>query len=522
MGVTITTRDLPPLRPLWSAAEARAIDEWTVHHVDVPGAVLMDQAGRHVAVEAARLAGGGSVLVVVGPGNNGGDGWVCARHLHQAEVPCLVLALRPPEDLRGDAAWAATAFTRAAAALGWRSPLGGPPWQTLPDLVTLQRALDQLAPAVVVDAIFGTGLSRPLEGLPGEVVADLARCDRPILAVDLPSGLPTDGQAPAGPVLSAHTTVTFGGLKIAHAAEPGRSLCGHVLEVDIGLLAPRGFGAEALVRAAPTLAQWRLPLPPRDTHKGSYGHVGVLAGAAATAGAGLLAGYAALRAGAGLVSMIVDPTGEAALGDMPELMRRPLTPGSAQAPLEGLGCVVLGPGLGRDAAAASRARDLLSAAMEAGVAAVVDADALPLLLEEEFRSALGWIATPHPKEAARLLGTTAAAIQADRLEAARALRRRLPGVTWMLKGSSPVVALPDGRDVVVPGGARPLAVGGSGDVLAGALGALLSRGLSAGSTALLGATAHQVAGARLAAQRQRGHLAREIADALGSALEEAW
>lgn len=513
---------LGPLEPLWDADQARAADRWTIESVGVPGAVLMDQAGRFVADEAERLASGGRVVVLAGPGNNGGDGWVAARHLFARGVPTVVLALKDPSALAGDARAAAESFTRAAAQLGWRAFDGGDAWRPLHSRADLTALLAADTPALVVDALFGTGLGRALEGVAADVVDALTAIAAPILAVDLPSGLPTDGQAPEGPCVRAAATVTFDGRKIAHVTEPGRFYCGAVTSFDIGILRDERLRAGAWVFAAPPLSSLRLPLPPLAAHKGTFGHVGVLAGSPETAGAARLCAHAALRAGAGLVTLLVDDPARAGPQDESEVMRRRFAPERADEALARLSVVVVGPGLGRDDEARARGRALLEAAAARELPVVVDADALPLLLEERLASRLAAIATPHPGEAATLLDAETADVQRDRHAAVEELLAQTVRTTWLLKGACPIVGAPSGPHVVVEGGALPLAVGGSGDTLAGALAALAARGLPLERCAVAGAVVHQEAGARLARRHRRGHTAREIADEIARVLEEVW
>lgn len=496
------------------------MDAWTIDELQVPGIVLMEHAGRAVAERVLDVAPRGPVLVLTGPGNNGGDGWVLARHLWGRGVAAPVIAMKGPRDLKGDAAQAAAMFHRAASALGWRAPDDGPAWRAVTSAQELTEAVARFGPVVVVDALFGTGLSRGLEGLAGDLVAAVADVGVPVLAVDLPSGLPTDGEAPKGPCVEARWTVTFGARKIAHASEPGRFLCGDVRVVDIGLQAPAEERAAIATFRAPPLDALRPPAPRESEHKGSFGHVALLEGSPRTAGAARLAARGALRAGAGLVTLLVDDPAAGASRDLPEVMHRALASDEA---LDGIDAVVLGPGLGRDEASLERGRRVLAAARDRDLPVVVDADALPLLLEGG--PALRAVATPHPGEAGRLLGTSTKDVQADRLAAARALHQASTGaghrVTWILKGACPVVLDEAGRAVVCEGGSVPLAVGGSGDVLAGVLGALLARGLSLDGAALLGAVAHQEAGRGLAQRARRGFLASEIADEVQRALYEA-
>ncbi|MCC7070019.1 MAG: NAD(P)H-hydrate dehydratase [Deltaproteobacteria bacterium] len=493
------------LEPLASAAQARAADAHTIEDLGVPGIVLMEHAGRAVAEAARRLVPGlERALVLAGPGNNGGDGWVAARHLWGAGVPCPVVTLRAPDQLSGDAALAAQMFLATAEAHGWSSAALGAPF-FLADLADdLHAVIAAVAPGVLIDALFGTGLTRAVEGVGKNAIEAMGRAPLPLLAVDVPSGLPSDGQAPQGPVASAAMTVTFGRRKVAHAAEPGRFLCGDVAAVDIGLLEQPGAGAPAAWRLVE--AQHLVPAVDPQAHKGRFGHVGVVEGEPARAGAAHLAARAALRAGCGLCTLVVEgPPGRA---PAPELMvRADPRPSELAAAFD---AVVLGPGLG---ARADRARPILEACAAARTSVLVDAEALDALAGRPL-AGLACVCTPHPGEAGRLLSSSSAAVQADRLAAAHGLVELLGGVV-VLKGACPVVAAPGHEPVVVEGGAPALAVAGSGDVLAGVIGALLGRGLAPLDAALVGVQAHQRAGTRLGT---RGALASDIADAVAAVL----
>jgi NAD(P)H-hydrate epimerase len=480
------------LQPLLRAAEARARDRHTIDALGVPGLVLMEHAGRAVAdVVGGELARRpGSVLVVCGAGNNGGDGHVCARHLLARGVDVVVVSSVDPARLTGDAATAATLLSRAAAHLGHPGIAVG----ELPARIAGQT------PAVIVDALFGTGLSRPLDddGVATVVAIDALR-DRGavVVAVDIPSGLPCDGQAPAGPTVRADVTVTFGGRKVAHHAEPGRERCGRVIDVDLGFIPPpdEAPGIHRLVGVD-------LPAVDVTAHKGRFGHVGVIVGRPGLGGAAVLSATSALRAGAGLVTLI---------GDVD--VTRPVEVMAATADDEAalqLDALVVGPGLSTrggdgDAAVCERVRRLRAAAVADGrtLWTVADAGALGVLHQGD---ADVW--TPHPGEAARVLASSVADVQRDRLAAARALVDRLGGVV-VLKGHAPIVATA-ARAVVIDGDTPALAVAGSGDVLAGLIAAGLGGALGPGTVDdIVGASVwlHQQAGAGEA----RGLLASELA-----------
>ena len=498
----------PLLERLWTADQARAADAYTID-VGVPGLVLMEHAGRAVADIVAR-GQPRSALVIAGPGNTGGDGWVAARHLWGRGIPCPVVTLVAPDALGGDAHTSARLFLAAARAQGFNSAVLGAPYRVLEVADDIDWLLGALRPDVVIDALFGTGLRRALEGTPRAVVERLANFAGPIVSIDVPSGLPTDGAAPSGPCVRATTTVTFQRRKIAHACEPGRGTCGEVHVIDIGLLTPPTGNHPPVHRLQD--ARGLLPRVDVDAHKGRFGHVAVLAGV--STGAARLAGRAALRAGVGLVTILADAV---PIGIEAELMVRGLDDSALTGVFAASGALVIGPGLGM--ARVDAARRLLEGAARARVPCVVDAEAIDALAPLRIAGLVAVI-TPHPGEAGRGLGVTSAQVQQDRIAAARALKQRFgPGIIIVLKGSTPVVIGDDDVVILVEGGAPALAVAGSGDVLAGVIGGLLARGMTPMHAALAGVQAHQRAGQALGAVSLRGHLASDIADAIVGALQ---
>jgi ADP-dependent NAD(P)H-hydrate dehydratase / NAD(P)H-hydrate epimerase len=494
--------------PLVGAEAMRALDRHTIDGLGVPGELLMECAGRLVAAfaENERSLAARRVLVLCGPGSNGGDGLVAARHLHLRGVPVSVVLVADGAKLRGDAARNLDRAERAGV------PFAGPRWKAEPG-------------DVLVDALFGTGLARAPEG---DVAAAIRRANdaRPgcrVLAVDLPSGLDADTGQALGPCIEADLTVTLGLPKLGLALEPGRSRAGHVSVGRIGI-ADEAPGIEL----ATTLltrhgAGALLPARPAHGHKGTFGHVLVVAGSRGKAGAAALAAAGAARAGAGLVT-IACPEGvqPEIAAQLPEAMTAPLEGGAdgelaagcgrALAELaRGRSAAAVGPGLGRGEGVRSALRRALPAldlplVLDAD-GLVAFADALELLRERRAPTVL----TPHPGEAALLLGTTADALNRDRVGAARRLAERT-GAVAVLKGAATVVAAPGGRVRVNPTGGPTLATGGTGDVLAGAIGGLLAQGLDAFDAASLGVYLHGLSGDLLAASvGPAGALAGEVA-----------
>jgi hydroxyethylthiazole kinase-like uncharacterized protein yjeF len=499
--------------PLVGAAEMRALDRHTIEKLGVPGELLMECAGRLVAAVAeSERAPAGRVLLFCGPGNNGGDGLVAARQLHLRGVPVLAVLAADPARLRGDAARNLERAERVGV------PFAGSRWRAEPG-------------DVLVDALFGTGLARALEGEAAALVRRIAaaRPSARVVAVDLPSGLDADTGQPLGPCAAADVTVTLSLPKRGLALEPGRALSGRVvvgrigiadeapgLALPVSLLTRRGAGA-------------LLPARPADGHKGSFGHVLVAAGSRGKTGAAALAAEGAARTGAGLVT-IACPAGSNAVLEVKctEAMTAPLpdTPegelaAAAAEPLLALAgerdALALGPGVGRGPGARALVRRV---ALGARVPLVLDADGLVAFAgEPEALSARRGpaVLTPHPGECGALLGLEPGEVNRDRIGVALQLAAR-SGAVVLLKGAATVVAEPGGRVRVNPTGGPVLATGGTGDVLAGVVAALLAQGLAPFDAAAAGAFLHGAAGDRLAARvGGSGALAGDLAGELPAA-----
>ena len=463
------------MRPVVTAAEMRALDRATIVDIGIPAIALMETAGRAVAAAAA---GAQSVAVVCGPGNNGGDGFVAARVLRDAGVDAIVYLAAERSQVKGDALAHLQILERA----------GG---------VVLPVDLGAIADApLVIDALFGVGLARPVDGAYAEVVAAINQAERR-LAVDIPSGLDADTGKVLGTCVHAHATVTMGALKVGLVGAPGFAHCGEVVVADIGI--PTGVVATQGVHAGlveeADVVRW-LPTPSPMDHKGRRGHAVVIAGMPGMRGAGRLAAIAALRAGAGLVTLAA--AGEIHADD--SVMTRSLE-GNLGALLDGKASVVIGPGLGQSELAAGWVGEVLAS----GVPAVMDADALnlvagvPEMREALVKAAGPVVITPHPGEAARLLGTSTAEVEADRLAAARALAARTHAIV-VLKGARTIVCdgtLGDEHCSINPTGGPELATGGSGDVLSGVIGALLAQGLAPADAARAAVWVHGAAGDEL-------------------------
>lgn len=466
---------IPP--ELLSPAEMAEADRIAGH-----GPALMRAAGRSVALAIRRRFRPCRVLVLAGPGKNGGDGYVVARLLERAGWDVGVAALAPPT---GDAALAAAA---------WRGRM-------LPFAVTeVARA------GLVVDALFGAGLSRPVDGVAAEL---LAAARAPIVAVDVPSGVCGATGAVLGFAPQAALTVTFFRCKPGHLLRPGRDLCGEVVLADIGLpnsvlehIRPMTF--------ANGPALWQLPRPDAASHKHSRGHVTIFSGTE-MAGAALLAARAARRMGAGLVTLACQDGPSAFLHRLAEpgalVLEAPGMPALLAALLADArrDVVLLGPGLPPDATT----RGAIAILLRAGRRLVLDAGALSACAgaSDALRGAA--ILTPHEGEFARLFG----AAGEDRLAAARAAARQ-SGAVVLLKGSDSVIAAPDGRAAINHNAPPMLATGGSGDVLAGLASSLLAQGLppfeSACAAAWLQGEAARILGNGLLAEDLPGAVVKAV------------
>lgn len=501
---------LHAMLPLFTRDQVRALDA-TAIAAGTPGLALMEKAGggafalvvEHFAHALAH------VLVVGGAGHNGGDGWVVARRLLEHGLHPLSVLIGDPARLAGDAL---ATWEALGSAGGERVHIGAGA-----DLAALDAALARAT--LVVDALFGTGLDRPIAGAHAEVVAKLNACNAPKVALDLPSGVDANTGGVLGVAVEAALTVTFGAHKRGLWQHPGARLAGEVRCVPIGVAVPAQADA-ALLEARDAVA-W-LGTRASDAHKGDAGHVLVIAGAPGRTGAALLSGLGALRMGAGLVTLAPRGGARAALdAKVVELMTAevPVDAGAAVATLVALArdkdAAVIGPGLGTDDAGMAIAKQT---SMELDVPAVLDADALTAW-GTGFDS-LGFapaarVLTPHPGEAARMLDCTAAEVQRDRFAAATTLAQRSRSVV-VLKGAGTIVADRDGRTYVCSRGTPAMASAGVGDVLSGAIAALLP-GRAALEAACCAVYLHAVAG-ELAARADRGLLASELAAALPDAI----
>jgi len=500
--------------PLYSVAQLREIEQRAA--AGLPANTLMARAGAAAArclLEQARhdgsLAGGWPVWLAAGPGNNGGDALMCATGLRQAGVPvevCMPVEVKPD-----DARWALGA-ARAA----------GVPISPVPP-TSFERY------GWIVDGLFGIGLARPLEGifaeLAGRIGAHAGRSHR-VLALDVPSGLDSDTGAIVGGTHAAGAshTITFIGAKPGLYMGHGRDLSGTLW------VAPLDIDADAIALSTP-IAQLNAPpmfshaFPARAfaSHKGTFGALAVVGGDTGMCGAPVLAARAALHTGAGKVHVAFLGSGAPPYDPpYPELMLHPLD----ALPLASMDALAIGCGMGKS----ERAADVLAEVLALDLPKLIDADALNLLAQQphlaaalEAHGAAGAVnvLTPHPLEAARLIGCDAATVQSDRVTAARTLASRF-GAVVVLKGAGTVIAAPDARIAINPTGGAALATGGTGDVLGGIIGALLAQHLPPFEAALAGVYFHGLAADTLTAHGMgpAGLTAGELAAAVRSSINQ--
>ncbi len=461
---------------LYFAEQTRELDRIAIEEHGIPGYTLMQRAGQAAfAVLRSRWPQARRIVVVCGPGNNGGDGYVIARLAGKAGLEPIVMALGDSGRLRGDALKAHEALAASGVSVKPFHP-------------------ERLAGSdVIVDALFGTGLEREVRDTwRAAIDAMNAAAGVPLLAVDIPSGLHADAGRVLGVAVRAQATLTFIGLKTGFFTGHGRDYCGEILFDDLGAPAEiyRAVSPAAR-RITPDSLGGLLPRRARSVHKGALGHVAVVGGGEGMPGAAGLAGQAAYRAGAGLVTLVTHPTHAAGLNSgCPELLVRAVSDARGlRSAIQRASVLAIGPGLGQG----RWARELLAAAFEAPLPKVVDADALNLLAAEPVQRD-DWVLTPHPGEAGRLLGITTAAVQAQRFEALRALVERFGGVC-VLKGSGTLIGHASEPSTWLCDGGNPgMASGGMGDVLTGVIAALMAQGLRPGDAARLGVWVHAAAG----------------------------
>jgi NAD(P)H-hydrate epimerase len=471
---------------LYRAAQVRELDRIAIQERGIQGFELMSRAGYEVFLSLKKQwPNARSIAVFCGSGNNAGDGYIIAKLAFDAGLQVCVYTVSEPEKLKGDALLAYQQYSAAKGAV-------------MPFQAGMTVNADML-----VDALLGTGLDRPVTGLYAEAIQAINFHSAPVIAVDIPSGLNADTGNVMGCAVKAEYTVTFIGLKQGLFTGQAAEYCGEIGYAQLGV--PEDV-FDAIKASA--LRVVKAPLPRRDrcAHKGRCGHVLIVGGDLGYSGAARMAGEAALRVGAGLVGIATRPehSGLMNLG-RPELMCHGVeTAEQLSVLLAKADVVVVGPGLGQSV----WAQALFDAAINSGKPLIVDADGLNLLANS-FRTNPAWILTPHPGEAARLLKCSTADIQQDRFASASAIQAKYGGIA-ILKGAGTLIA--SGQELAVSNTGNPgMASGGMGDVLAGVIAGLVTQGLSLQDAAQQGVYNHGLA-ADLAAAKdgERGLLASDL------------
>jgi len=486
-------------KQLYRAEQVRALDRIAIEHFNIPGIDLMQRAGQ-ASFRAMRLRWprARSIAVFCGAGNNGGDGFIIARLAYEAGLSVTVYCLAQLSRIRGDAKLALEQL------------------QTTPVPILIFTGEFDAATELVVDALLGTGLSGPVEGEYAQAIECInrqrhnTRCA--VVSVDIPSGLHADTGTILGVAVHADQTVTYIGVKQGLLTAQGPDVCGQLLFDDLQINSQiyKGVVPAALRLTNQCLTNF-FTARRRSAHKGSFGHVLIVGGNYGFAGSVRMAGEAALRAGAGKVTVACRPEHIAAVvAQRPELMCHGIHAVSdLKSLINAANCIVVGPGLGQD----QWAKQLFACVMDARLPMVVDADALRLLAQDPI-SRDNWVLTPHPGEAAMLLDTTATDVQQDRFAALAALRARYGG-NIVLKGNGTVLCDNQDRVSLCSAGNPGMASGGMGDVLSGILAACITQSGNLAQSIVVAVYLHARAADAAAAQHgERGLLASDLFEPL--------
>lgn len=479
---------------LYRAEQVRELDRCAIEDFKIPGIRLMRRAGQ-AAFERllAQWPQTGSVSIWCGSGNNGGDGYIIAGLAQRVGIQVQLVQVGEEEKLQGD----------AKLACDWARQEGV--------VFTPFDGSLELDSELIVDAMLGTGLTGAVRGVYAEAISAIVESGIPVLAVDIPSGLCSDSGEILGRAVPAAATVTFIGLKQGLLTGHGPAYCGALfyddLEVPAEVFDRVPFETDRI--DAQLLADW-LPARARDAHKGDFGRALIVGGNLGMGGAALMAAQAAGRVGAGLVHAATRPEHLAAvLARCPEVMAHGINSGQDLEPLlEGMDVIVIGPGLGQNA----WSEQMLRVVLASDRPLVVDADALNLISAGHANHCYrdNWLLTPHPGEAARLLGSSTSDVQADRFATVKKLQQQYGGAV-ILKGAGSLVFAADESKVALCSGGNPgMASGGMGDVLSGTLGGLVAQGFSMTNVAKLGVSLHAEAADHAAQAGERGMLATDL------------
>jgi len=508
-----------------TAEQMQELDRKAIEQYRIPGIVLMENAGRGAAetiLNGFRDIRRQKIAIIAGKGNNGGDGFVIGRHLLNQGIPVKVFLLADPKTLRGDAETNFQIFLRMKGEV-----------VSISSSMEYQRIKKDLEKFdLLIDGIFGTGLDAEVRGYYREVINHLNTLQKPIVAIDIPSGLDATTGKPLGTAIRASLTITFGVPKVGHLISPGADYVGELKVLDISL--PRALVEEEKIQThlleEEEIRKW-LSVPRRkDTHKGDYGHLLVLAGSAGKTGAAAMACEAALRMGAGLVTLGIpkslNPVMEVKLTEamtepLPETTKQTLSLKAFKPILrlcENKKAVILGPGLGLVKETQMLILKLIQAL---NLPLIVDADGLTALATKPKILPLKdrlLILTPHPGEMARLIGSSAKGIQEDRIGMSRNFSHSR-NVFLVLKGYRTLIATPQKEIYINPTGNPGMATGGTGDVLTGMIGGLICQGWDVLRSVQSAVYLHGLAGDRVAREKgERSLLATHLIEQIPSLL----
>ena len=494
-----------------NAEQMRNVDRRTTERFGVPSIVLMENAALAVVdAIAGHYPRADRVAIICGLGQNGGDGFAVARHLENRGVVPVLVVVGNRADIKGDALTNLIICERL-----------GIPIYDVRESNEVETALAHAADAdLLVDAIFGTGLNRAPSGVHADVIRGIAELRIPVLAIDLPSGANASSGEPFEPCLQAEVTVTFAAPKVCHVFEPAALYCGEVIVADISI--PEiAIDDESVTLGLITPKDVQPHVAPRlsATHKGTYGHVAMIAGSPGRSGAAVMCARGAIRMGAGLVTVMTDAD-TARLVHAGSIESMTWSGDDLTGFLSNKSAVLIGPGLADDDASYEKVRAIVEAT---GLPSIVDASALNAFAgraDQLNTHGLARVITPHPGELARLLGTDTKSIATDRIAAAREAARTSKCVV-VLKGHQTLVAEPDGHIYVNPTGNPGMASGGMGDVLAGMIAALLARDTDPLDAACAAVYLHGLAGDLLKDELgDTGLAAMELADRIPMAIQK--
>ncbi len=509
-----------------TAKEMQQMDRATIEIMGIPGRLLMENAGRGATaffLETTYRNHPGAVGIIAGRGNNGGDGFVMARYLHQMGISATVFLMADPNRIEGD----------ASTNLKLLNAMGVPVIEVADDNAFSAAKQTMVHQHTWIDAILGTGLKSDVRGHFQAAIRFINEQERPVFAVDIASGLNADTGQVCGTCIKAYATATFGFAKIGHLTYPGRTLTGKLKVVEIGI--PPTVAKEIGCRQhliSPRSLKTEMPKRSATAHKGDTGHLLILAGSQGKTGAAAMASTSAMRAGAGLVTLGIpdslNPILETIVTEtmtigLPETAETGISETACDSILSlatDKQCLAVGPGLGTDPSTGRLLEHLIE---KCPVPMVIDADALNLIAKNPAmlnKAQSPLVLTPHPGEMFRLSGHTTATIQSNRIQHARSFAQN-HGVHLVLKGAATVIADPDGTVFINSTGNPGMAAGGMGDVLTGLIAGFITQGMEVGAAARAGVFLHGLAADRMALQNGPvGYLATEVINTIPYVINE--